>query len=553
MALTLVFLPGTHLGTLDFHLSPLNRLWDSERGQISFQISREGRNWMEKMQSPRGQSTVLRSAVGCLLGLQIFAALFPVVFGEKVVLGKEGSKIYLPCLLEKNMKVENLKWFKKETLFLNWDGKQVFKGSSINNDLRFDLDKRTMDNGNFSMIVDSLKISDAGDYKCTFQNKIPFVVHLFVFQLHASPGNPLLLSENLNLTLQTYPQGHLDLKVTWKDPNNQDLNITNKTLQINNLSEAHKGDWRCWIHHPKSAQDLEITHKVRTTGFIVDSGSGNIFSKVNGSVVIACKLLFEIKSQIESLQVRAAGVYKSDNQETLGQLMKEVNISERGSCWKGKCGDNSPQHRVKDLSESLTNVQFSDAGWYTCLVKFNRSDIQMKIQLVIVRVSVMPQGLLTINSEVNLTCEVSARLPNAVVRWTHVNGSSANSKEGTNRRLLTLTLRVNASHFGLWRCSILVDGQVLLSMDQKLEGTPDRMDLWFWVAVVAGSFAILLLTICTVICIARERRRGGDVFSFRALKGTDVTYGAQDLCVSSCTLQEVSRRSRVNRGCRGSP
>ncbi|XP_030043294.1 T-cell surface glycoprotein CD4 [Microcaecilia unicolor] len=466
---------------------------------------------MDKMQSLEGGSTS-RSAVSCLLGLLIFAAaMLSAVFGGKVVLGKEGHNIFLPCLQNGNVKVTDLKWVKignsQDTHFLTWDGNQILRGAKVVSDPRFTLESRNANNGNFSMIMNSLSTSDAGDYKCTFSNQAQ-IVHLYVFQLHASPGNPLLFSESLNLTLKTHPSENSNLKVTWKGPKNQTFNNVSQTLQIVNLSDEHKEEWRCRIHHDQSTQDLEIMHTVQKIGFPVNSFSRK-FSKINETVVIPCKLSFEIKSKIENIQVQAAGVYKSSKQEDVGlkQQIKYVNISDNGSCWQEECGHKSSLLHMKDFSVTLTSVQFSDAGWYTCLVEFNRGNIQTEFQLLIVRVSAKPQALITINSPVNLTCEVSASLHNSVVRWTHVNGSSANSKEGKNTTLLTLTLRVNASHFGLWRCSISVDGQVLFSMDQELEEIPDHVNLWFWAAVGAGTFAILILTICTVICIARDRRR----------------------------------------------
>ncbi|XP_029437730.1 T-cell surface glycoprotein CD4-like [Rhinatrema bivittatum] len=460
-----------------------------------------------------GGTTSCLAAARHLLGLQILAALFPAVAAGLTLLGKEGSRVNLPCQYQQRVKEKtHPKWVKnegtEEIVYLRWFNNLLVKGSKSPS--HFNVNLRNVDRGDFSMFVYPLKMSDGGEYKCKSTEREFSSVHLYIFQVNSSPQNPVLLSENLTLTLQASSLNWSNLNVTWKDPRNKSFSKGDKSILIEKLRPEHQGVWTCWIHHAESKQVLEIQHTVETAGLSgSDRGPERLFSKVNETVKIPCELSYNTRRQSEpgSLRLLAAAMYKSESRETLGRHLKDLYISKDGGCPSGECAANPAHGPTIDLSVNLRNVQLSDAGWYTCLVNLSRRAIQKHLQLLIVRVSASPQGPISIYSEVLLTCEVSDHLPGAVIRWTHVNGSNANSKEGQSSRQLSLKLNTNASHFGLWKCSIWLDGSEQFSIDHRLTQAPDAVDLWFWAAVGAGSFAFLILIICTVICIASARRR----------------------------------------------
>ncbi|XP_061802799.1 CD4-2 molecule, tandem duplicate 2 [Nerophis lumbriciformis] len=190
-------------------------------------------------------------------------------------------------------------------------------------------------------------------------------------------------------------------------------------------------------------------------------------------------------------------------------------IGKHGVPYKGT-GDIRSRSMVRqDTNLVIKKVKGGDAGPFTCSAD-NESRVHT---LVVVTVSVDPQGVLQLGSQATLKCGVSGLPTYTVVRWRGPDG-------GLHPGSLANLNPVEVAHAGIWQfvfshegaeyteeMIVFVNAASMTTAFQYFDGLPaPRGDvlvpaLAWWVLVAGGSVVVLLLMVLVLVLWLRIKRR----------------------------------------------
>ncbi|TFK01477.1 zinc finger protein 362 [Platysternon megacephalum] len=419
--------------------------------------------------------------------------------GETTVFGAVGEQVILPCIDKSHS--DGVTWKYNDRVVIKYQG-QLLKGITPMVS-RSELNKQEMSKGNFSLILSQLEHSDAGKYICEVGSRT-FKVQLQVFEVTGSPSGYLLQGENLMLSIQ----GSSSANVTWSNNRKDKVTATQsrelknggRSLQIHNLQAEDSGTWRC--HITSLSAKLDIPYKVLVIGFH-NLNQEILYKAVNSTVSFSYSLSTHLLQIRELEYVRVGLEWKL----MIGSKYLEkfnFNVTSKEPLWSKQMANMEVTWKPSNhLEVKLPRVQSKDAGWYQCQLTVSRGRVEKAIHLVVMTVSADPVGPLSKWANVTLLCKLSAPIPpNAQLFWEHVNG--------TEKKLNMLghsEVKVKTKTVGLWRCSLKVENNMMTSIDYTVVKAAEWNNYVIWAAVGASIVLLLLASLCTFICTARQRRR----------------------------------------------
>ncbi|XP_074848258.1 T-cell surface glycoprotein CD4 [Carettochelys insculpta] len=454
-----------------------------------------------KKQSKRmGPSLVVANSVLAVFSVTQLG-LVPVMAEGEIVFGVVGGQVILPC----NDKPQgNEVTWKYNNHFVIWHRETIFRGT-IQMASRSDLNKQEIPKGNFSLKLSQLELSDAGKYICTVGARtVP--VELQVFEVTGSPAGYLLQNERLILTIKAVS----NVNVKWFDNRNQEVTSTvsrqlkegGQSLEIKNLQPQDSGTWRC--HVASHSANLDIPYKVLVTGFHT-LGQEWIYTAVNSIANFTYSLSIHLQQTRGVEYFRGSLAWKKEEKSNYTEILNFNVTDDRLFFQKDKIQVTMTSR--SELQVKLTKVGFQDAGVYQCKLTSSRSSVEKNIALVVMNVSADPAGPLPTGADVTLFCKLSAALvpQKAQLFLEHMNGTEPKFKKTGSKEVTVKTKDV-----GLWRCSLKVQDTVLTSIDYTVVKAAEWSTyvlIWVGSGVGAGIVLLLLASLCTFICTARQRRR----------------------------------------------
>ncbi|XP_024066764.1 T-cell surface glycoprotein CD4 [Terrapene carolina triunguis] len=420
--------------------------------------------------------------------------------GETTVFGAVGEQVILPCIDKSHS--DGVTWKYNDLVVIQHQTRLLRGKTPLVS--RSELNKQEMSKGNFSLILSQLEHSDAGKYVCVVGSRT-FKVQLQVFEVTGSPSGYLLQGDNLTLSIQ----GSSSASVTWSNNRKDKVTATQSrelkngglSLQIHNLQAEDSGTWR--FHITSLSAKLDIPYKVLVIGFH-NLNQETLYKAVNSTVSFSYSLSTHLL-QIRELEYVRGGLEwkemisskyleKFNFNVTSKELLLSKQMANMQVTWK-------PSNH---LEVKLPRVQFKDAGWYQCQFTVSRGRVEKAIHLVVMTVSADPVGPLSKWANVTLLCKLSAPIPpNAQLFWEHVNGTEKKlNMSGPSE------VKVKTKTVGLWRCSLKVENNMMTSIDYTVVKAAEwNSYVLIWAGVGAGIVLLLLASLCTFICTARQRRR----------------------------------------------
>ncbi|XP_054858894.1 uncharacterized protein LOC129345694 [Eublepharis macularius] len=370
----------------------------------------------------------------------------------------------------KNQNPGTVIWKHNGTKVLNYMKGRPWKGKSS-------LYKyKGTDNGEFSL---EMPEAEEGLYTCAVDGR-ETNIHLRFLKVTGSPEGSLLQGESLEL--QLHPASLEQVTIEWISPRHERGNPPHWTLMDNNqrlrIKELHVQDdgiWKC------SVLGLVIPYKVTVIGFLSASDK-EIFAAVNSTVTFSHELHFNSQHK-NDLNIK--------EQLLTGNISGSlVFLDASGDCDQKK----------------IPNVQFKDAGWYPCSLRFNRGYLNKTIHLIVMEVVFLavfatPPGPLFKEGEVKFCCSISAPLPpGALLRW-----DSGNETKEISDCLVIRTA-------GLWTCSLIVEDKVKIRVNYTVEEASLQPRFPLMESAWGAGVALLLLALVSVclstyVTMKRKKQR----------------------------------------------
>ncbi|NWW10150.1 CD4 protein, partial [Oreocharis arfaki] len=359
-----------------------------------------------------------------------------------------------------------------------------------------------------------LKLSDAGIYTCKYGSH---EVHtsLHIFELTISLDGHFLQNEVPELTLMQNSSGPLpDLSITLFNSNNNRVTpeLQSKTRQkyvvsLNKLEAMDSGTWVCQVHSDSPLINQNISFDVKVLGF-QNPDLERKYATVDSTVILS----WHLNSQKIKWKEDFTGQLNWKQQESANahELLDFI-VTAQGQLHETKKSSNFlfeiPERKPESIIEvKLPKVHFNHSGQYQCQLEYQGRRAQSHIELVVMKVSANPEGPLSREANMTLTCQVSGPFPpNAYLRWERVNGTKMDIK---NSKQHEAKLEVNISAAGLWSCHLIEDNDRKISLHYHVEEAPVWINYVIIGASVGGSLLVFALgCLCIISGIRWQRRR----------------------------------------------
>ncbi|XP_063819854.1 uncharacterized protein LOC135058245 [Pseudophryne corroboree] len=406
------------------------------------------------------------------------------------IIAQAGGSASLPC----NVMTEgDILWYKNERLLVRYQKLQkeyLYKDKESN---RYNVPSRVTND----LEVTDVKPSDSGTFTCNKEkNVIIQTVDLLVLTVSAYPSATLLVSENLRLTITSYPE--LPLQATWWKDGNYIGIQTN--LKKSNVQTEDSGIYMCQAKIGDKTENINTSIKVK--GF-APSPAVVYMSRKNP---VNIPFIFNFKARETALSDDVS--IAEGNVTYQSKVIKKLTVDARAACWSKKCDSKAQPGNPNDLTLHLSKPM---SGHYRMdiVLRINGRDKRLSRDVCVANITVSASpGNFTMESNVTLRCNVTCIDSDGKLCLHHANiGREICGQVGKS----TLAKEITAmpETVGNWTCSVLVGAESMASANLILEVQPDFLDLsnyLFWVTVGAGVLVLLLIIGIITIMIARHRR-----------------------------------------------
>nr|XP_015193364.1 PREDICTED: lymphocyte activation gene 3 protein-like [Lepisosteus oculatus] len=354
-----------------------------------------------------------------LIALVVWTILWAsVTQGEMIeVFAERGSTAVLPCLSHAPLKNPlTVQWTKRNNMMESTVWRMERSGMEFwgsPGPQRSQCPHSGFQDGDFRLIIQEVRESDAGEYKCTARGSRGIVqktVILRIIIVLVSQSLPLEGSTvSLNCSIQPQPQ---KATVSWLNNgtvvgNSPKTEVTKKgwTLTVKRLTLADATDWSCVVHTAR--QTGRGTQRLTVRGIASPASDGTMYGAVGSSLTLPC--LFS-----EGLIPQQKGWER----ETRGAVPQSITPSPPSP-------SSSPS---LDASLRLSAVEERDGGVYTCFGLVEDRRIERRLRLVTAKVGVTapPKA----GQPLTLTCDLSDATGVDRYEWFRVT-SDANGTEVT--------------------------------------------------------------------------------------------------------------------------
>ncbi|NXS84024.1 CD4 protein, partial [Erpornis zantholeuca] len=360
----------------------------------------------------------------------------------------------------------------------------------------------------------NLKLSDAGIYTCKYGSH---EVHtsLHILKLTIPLDGHFLQNEVPELILMqnsTSPLPNLSITLFNSSNNRVTKEFQSKaqqkyTVSLKKLEAMDSGTWVCQVHSDSPLTNQNISFAVKVLGF-QNPDLERKYATVDSTVI----LTWHLNSQKIKWNKHFTGQLNWKQQESANahELLDFI-VTAQGEMEETKKSSSFlfeiPEIKPEGIIEvKLPKVHFNHSGHYQCQVEYQGRHAWRKIELVVMKVSANPDGPLSREANVTLTCQVSGPLPpNAYLRWVPVNGTHTDIK---NSKQQEVKLEVNVSAAGLWSCHLMEDNDSKISLHYHVEEAPTWIKYVIIGASVGGSLLVFVLgCLCIISGISWQRRR----------------------------------------------
>ncbi|XP_062427385.1 T-cell surface glycoprotein CD4 [Rhea pennata] len=373
-----------------------------------------------------------------------------------------------------------------------------------------------MDQINKSLMVSDLRLSDAGTYSCECESRPVVTISLHVFELRISLNGHFLPNEAPELSImQNSPSSQPDLTITlYNNYNNTETSEILREeaprkyiLKLKQLQPEDSGTWRCHIHSDTPLIDQNIVFDLKVLGF-QNPALERKYAAVDSPVILSWHLNFQ---EIKWKEDFTGHLNWKPQGNITSHMLFDFNVTAWGKRYVTE-KDNPFRFEKATIGSSgvleakLRKVQFKHSGQYQIQLVYNGRYVQSKIELLVMKVLVNPDGPLVRGAAMTLLCQVSSPLPpNAHLCWERVNGTQMDFKKSEQYEA---KVEVTVSTAGLWNCHLIEDNNRKISLNYTVEEAP----VWISYVVIGASIgaSVLVLGIaclCTIAGVSWQRRR----------------------------------------------
>ncbi|KAM8924723.1 T-cell surface glycoprotein CD4 [Pelodytes ibericus] len=416
------------------------------------------------------------------------------------VLAEAGNKVTLPCSLSTDR--DFTWWRNKNKIKYKSNGLDFYDGKSFGK--RLLIPSMTT---NISLVITNVQLSDSGSYTCEVNSKKENPVQLIILQISAEPSPPLIMSEDLTLTLRkSLGDSNLDIKHSWMVPESGGRKKPDNAekMVIQNIQIDQGGTYTC---HVKANDKTEMySMDIRVLGILPAPDTVYIS---HSPVYLPWHFNFNVRDPplVGQLHVIRGGLYYSLEKGENLRLLSNLSVSS-GVCWPHKCHDQKlTPNEKKDLGYHLSKPK---GGWYHMVITLELGNRQKQLSQDICALHLnATSSPVTGDSQVTLLCKASCMPPSSILRL-HQEGIDTAVSGQRGKRSLELVLNVSSETIGKWNCSLFVKDQLMATTHVPLASIEKAISLYrilLWVAVAGAAILLLIIAVIVTLAVARCRRK----------------------------------------------
>ncbi|XP_075838904.1 T-cell surface glycoprotein CD4 [Microtus pennsylvanicus] len=414
-----------------------------------------------------------------LLVLQL-AQLPAVLQGKTVVVGREGNTVDLPCKSSQGKSMFFIWKLSDQTRILGNQNNFVTRAQSERFS-RFDSRKSSWDKGSFPLVINKLKMEDAGIYICEVENR-KIEVELLMFRVTVSPGTHLLQGQNLTLTLESSPKVN-DISMDCTSPRKGNLKSSKaKAITVPNLSIQDEGTWSCKVAVNKQSDTLSM--KISVLGF--QKASTTLFQNEGEAVEFPFPLNFDDKNLQGELRWKTEKAPSPQPWITFSLENKKVSLQKTTGNLKLQLAETLP------LLLKIPQVSLESAGSGNLTLTLAEGTLHQEVNLVVMKLAQKDHALI---------CEVKGPTSSKMqLTLKKENQEGKFTKE--------MVLQEPAPEAGLWECLLNEEDEVKMnSKIQILSRGLNQNQPMFLAVVLGGTFSFLAFVGLCILCCLRCRHQ----------------------------------------------
>ncbi|CAI5796970.1 activation gene 3 [Podarcis lilfordi] len=384
--------------------------------------------------------------------------------------------------------------------------------------------------GNFSLRIEPLRKEDAGTYVAVVKfakEVLRCQVELGVVSVTPDSPGPLIESEPIQLTCNsTHPEtpqeirwfhaGLLIASSGW-------FCSLNQTLVISRSFRSDSGPWVCELTFA-DGERIYATYNLKVIGF-AEPAVSVVYAAAGSDAHLPC-FLNDNPTDYGISRVAARWSYAARREP------KAITTLSNGS--------------NRNFTLHLPAVGLDDAGWYTCEIAIQGTNITKNITLAVMTVTPSTEGIITEGSRLQLTCNLSYHTGKELFTWKYLGLNPTNMSwpeaASTSFGLLsqgsTLEFpQVLPNDTGTWECSVHGPDGMSGSVQYHLEIEGARIALVQPRAaekITLGliAFLVILVSILALTCLKQRTRSRNfpalDLMLASALPGKEVKDEGQE-------------------------
>ncbi|KAH0521249.1 T-cell surface glycoprotein CD4 [Microtus ochrogaster] len=420
-----------------------------------------------------------------LLVLQL-AQLPAVLQGKTVVVGREGNTVDLPCKSSQEKSMFFIWKLSDQTRILGNQNNFVTRAQSERFS-RFDSRKSSWDKGSFPLVINKLKMEDAGIYICEVENR-KIEVELLMFRVTVSPGTHLLQGQSLTLTLESSLKDK-DFSMECASPRNGDFK-SSKAITVPNLSIQDHGTWSCKVALRKQSDTLSM--KISVLGF--QNASTTFFKNEGEAVEFSFPLNFDDENLRGELRWKTEKASSPQPWITFSLENKKVSLQKTTGNLKLQLAETLPLHL------KIPQVSLESAGSGNLTLTLAKGTLHQEVNLVVMKLAQKDHALICeVKGPTSSKMQLTLKKENQEVKVT---------KE--------MVLQEPAPEAGLWECLLKEEEKVKMnSTIQILSRGLNQNQPMFLTVVLGGTFSFLaFIGLCILCCLkCRHQQRQAERMS----------------------------------------
>ncbi|XP_004448572.2 T-cell surface glycoprotein CD4 [Dasypus novemcinctus] len=419
-----------------------------------------------------------------LLMLQL--GLLPAVTqGMELVLGEAGLEKELPCKAPGKTNAA-FAWINPDGIKILRTQNSILLLGSSKLKSRLEAKKNQWAQGEYSLIIKNLEVTDSGTYTCDVESQ-KTKVQLLVFGLTANPGVRLLQGQSLTLTLESPPGSKPSVQYEGPgDKSKRKLDEAQNRLSVSQLGFPESGPWTCIVS--LDGKRLKLVRNILVLAF--QDIPRTVYKREKEKVLFSFPLTFSDENLSGELSWLAEKALSP-------QVWITFSLKDRKVVEKTVPQDLKLQmEETYPLRFSLPHALPHLAGSGNLTLNLAKGKLHREVNLVVMSVT-QPQG--------SLVCKVQGPTsPRLTLSLQLENNTRKVSKQEK-------LVQVQDPEAGVWRCLLSDKSQVLLesrfTVDTTTGSSPKTLSLTL-AAGLGGSLFLIFTSLCIFCCVrCRHQRR----------------------------------------------